>query len=287
MDTAAPDTKSLLIRRIPQGPLKGLVHAISAYEERGEAMHDGVEAASLVVPLIFVFEGSFDLALDRRPRADDRFHSFTAGLHPGHVRMDSRGDAECLQIDFTPIGARLFFETSPPELTSRMISLDDLADAGIRELGDRLADTLGWPERIRLAERYVIGRIAGAPRAVKPEILHACRMIADSRGDQRVANIARDLGWSRKRLVSAFRDDIGLSPKLFARIVRFGHATELAMSPNIGGWAEVAAACGYADQAHMTREFVEFSGAPPRRWQRDIGLRETGTFLQEPDFRAG
>ncbi|MAZ15130.1 MAG: AraC family transcriptional regulator [Ahrensia sp.] len=250
-------------------------------------MQDGVEAASLVVPLIFVFEGSFDLALARRPRADDRFHSFAAGLHPGHVRMDSRGDAECLQIDFTPIGARLFFEPSPPELASRMISLDDLADAGIRELGDRLADTLGWPERIRLAERYVIGRIAGAPRAVKPEILHACRMIADSRGDQRVANIARDLGWSRKRLVSAFRDDIGLSPKLFARIVRFGHASELAMSPNIGGWAEVAAACGYADQAHMTREFVEFSGAPPRRWQREIGLRETGTFLQEPDFRAG
>jgi len=287
MDTAAPETKHLLIRHVPGGPLKGLVHAISAYEERGEAMHDGVEAASLVVPLIFVFEGSFDLALDRRPRAGDRFHSFAAGLHPGHVRMDSRGDAKCLQIDFTPIGARLFFQASPPDLTSRMVPLDDLADRGIRELGDRLADAPGWHERIRLAEHYVINRIAAAARAVKPEILYACRMIAESRGDLRVAYIAGDLGWSRKRLVSAFRDEIGLSPKLFSRIVRFGHATELAMSPEIGGWAELATACGYADQAHMTREFVEFSGAPPRRWQREIGLRETGTFLQEPDFRAG
>lgn len=287
MDTVAPETKSLLIRRIPDGPLKRLVHCISAYEERGEAMHDSVEAASLVVPLIFVFEGSFDLALDRRPGTGDRFHSFTAGLHPGHVRMDSRGDAKCLQIDFTPIGARLFFQASPPEVTSRMVPLDDLADRGILELGDRLADTLGWHRRIRLAERYVIDRIAGATRAVKPEILHACRMIADSRGDLRIATIASDLGWSRKRLVSGFRDEIGLSPKLFARIVRFGHATKLAMSPEIGGWAELATACGYADQAHMTREFVEFSGAPPRRWQREIGPRGIGTFLQEPDFRAG
>lgn len=287
MDTAAAETKSLLIRRIPVGALKGLVHAISAYEERGEAMHDGVEAASLVVPLIFVFEGSFDIALDRRPGADDRFHSFTAGLHPGHVRMDSRGDAECLQIDFTPIGARLFFQTPPPDVTSRMVPLDDLADAGIRELGSRLADTLGWPERILLAERYVINRIAVSERDVKPEIIQAHRMIVETRGDLRVANIASHLGWSRKRLVTEFRDDIGLSPKLFSRIVRFGRATELAMSSEIGGWAELATACGYADQAHMTREFVEFSGAPPRRWQREIGLRETGTFLQEPNFPAG
>ena len=287
MDTAAPETKSLLIRRIPQGPLEGLVHAISAYEERGEAMHDGVEAASLVVPLIFVFEGSFDIALDRRPDADDRFHSFTAGLHPGHVRMDSRGDAKCLQIDFTPIGARLFFQAPPPDLTSRMVPLDDLADAGIRDLGNRLADTLGWPERIRLAERYVIGRIAGAERRIRPEIIQAHRMIAETRGVLRVANIASHLGWSRKRLVTEFRGEIGLSPKLFSRIVRFGRATELAMSPQIGGWAELAAACGYADQAHMSREFVEFSGAPPRRWQREIGLRETGTFLQERNFPAG
>lgn len=287
MDTVAPETESLLIRRIPGGPLNGLVHAISAYEERGKAMHDGVEAASLVVPIIFVFEGSFDLALDRRPGAGDRFRSFTAGLHPGHVRMDSRGDAKCLQIDFTPIGARLFFSDPLPDLTSRMVPLDELGDTGILELGNRLADTPGWPQRIRVAEHYVVNRIAEAARVVRPEVLHAYRKIAVARGDLRVTNIARDLGWSRKRLVSAFRDEIGMSPKLFARIVRFGHATERAMSPEIGGWAELAAACGYADQAHMTREFVEFSGAPPQRWQREIGLRETGTFLQEPDLRTG
>ena len=286
MENVATDPGKLLIRHLPDGPLTGLVSAISAYEERGEAMHDGVEAASLVVPLIFSFRGPFAIALDRRPSRDDRYFSFTAGLHPGHVRMDSRGDAECLQIDFTPLGARLFFAMPLLELTSRMIRLDDLGDVAVRELADRLAEAGGWHERIRLAERFVIARIAGSDRAIAPETLRAYREIAKRRGDLRMADIARDLGWSRKRLVTEFREQIGMAPKTFARVVRFGHATDLANRPGISGWAEIAAACGYADQAHMTREFVEFSGAPPRRWQREIGPRETGTFLQEPDFGA-
>lgn len=286
MDSAAPDTGKILIRHLPKGPLAGFVHAITAYEEGGAAMQDGVEAASLVVPLIFAFRGPFALALDRRPGADDTYFSFTAGLHPGHVRMDSRGDAQCLQIDFTPVGARLFFAMPLLELTSRMVRLADLGDTAVCELGDRLAGIPGWPERIRHAERFVAARIAGADRAIAPETLRAYGSIARSRGDLRIAAVARDLGWSRKRLVTEFRNEIGIAPKTFARIVRFGHATELACRPDIGGWAEVAAACGYADQAHMTREFVEFSGAPPRRWRQEIGPRETGTFLQEPDVAS-
>jgi AraC-like DNA-binding protein len=286
MDNTAADTGKRLIRHVPYGPLAGFVSAISAYEEGGEAMHDGVEAASLVVPLIFSFRGPFAIALDRRPGKDDRYFSFTAGLHPGHVRMDSRGDAECLQVDFTPLGARLFFAMPLLELTSRMIHLDDLGDVAVRELGDTLAEANGWHERIRLAEHFVIARIAGSDRAIAPETLHAYREIAKRRGDLRMADIAGDLGWSRKRLVTEFREQIGMAPKTFARVVRFGHATELATRRDIKGWAEIAAACGYADQSHMTRDFVEFSGAPPRRWQREIGPRETGTFLQEPDFGA-
>lgn len=276
-----PETDSLLIRHVPRGPLAAMVHSIAAFEERGSPMLDGVESASLVVPLIFAFAGPFDIALDRRPGRDDRYFSFAAGLHAGHVRMDSAGDAECLQIDFTPLGARLFFAMPLLELTSRMVHLDDLGDAGIGELGRRLADTEGWRDRIRLAEDFVTARIAGSQRAIGAETLYAYREIARSRGDLRMADIAGDLGWSRKRLVAEFRSEIGMTPKTFSRVVRFGHAMELASLAQAGGWADIAAACGYADQAHMTREFVEFSGAPPRRWQREIGPRETGTFLQE------
>ena len=45
--------------------------------------------------------------------------------------------------------------------------------------------------------------------------------------------------------------------------------------------SEAALECGFADQAHLTREFVEFSGAPPRRWLTDVGVRASGTNLQD------
>lgn len=265
----------------PSVRLSGLVSRISAYEENGTGMHDSVEAASLVVPLIFCFRGGFSIAFDRRPGAHDSWSSFTAGLHTGHVRMDSAGTAECLQIDFTPIGARLFFGIAMDALAGRMVSLDDLGDRQVRTLGERLAEMTDRQERIALAERFVIARIAQARAGISPELLHAFGRIHRAHGDVRVTDIARDLGWSRRRLVERFRDEIGLAPKSVARIVRFTHATEIATRSATADWADIAFACGYSDQAHLSREFVEFSGAPPRRWLRDIGVRASGTNLQD------
>jgi AraC-like DNA-binding protein len=58
---------------------------------------------------------------------------------------------------------------------------------------------------------------------------------------------------------------IGVTPKTLARIMRFNHAQAMARAG--GDWADIAAACGYADQAHLAREFVELSGSTPTAWK--------------------
>ena len=63
-----------------------------------------------------------------------------------------------------------------------------------------------------------------------------------------------------------FADEFGLSPKLAARVVRFDYARRmLQRTPALVSIAQVAAVCGYYDQAHMTRDFVELAGCPPGR----------------------
>lgn len=79
-------------------------------------------------------------------------------------------------------------------------------------------------------------------------------------GRIRVDSLANEVGWSRKRLWSRFRSQIGLTPKHAARLVRFDHAAHLLAA---GAAAQVAAASGYADRAHLHREVKAFTGATP------------------------
>lgn len=261
-DSAAP----FFLRRRPPGPLTGLVSRITGYQENGRRLAGSVEMASLVVPLIIGFGAPFAIALGRPPLAGDDYASFTAGLYPGHVRIDSAGDCACVQIDFTPLGAYRFFGLPMRELSSRMVTLDDLADNGIALLRRRLEDSKDWNERLDLAESFVTQRLRRGP-AFSPAVVSAYREMAFCHGNIRIAAVANRLDWSRKHLSQRFQDEIGLPPKQVARILRFNRLLDLARRAATPDWAGLAAECGYADQAHLTREFSEFAGTSPARWQ--------------------
>lgn len=76
--------------------------------------------------------------------------------------------------------------------------------------------------------------------------------------------MAERSGWSRRRLTTVFTAEYGMGPKQAARLFRFDHARRRLEAG--GAIADVAAACGYADQAHLTREFRDFTGHPPREF---------------------
>jgi methylphosphotriester-DNA--protein-cysteine methyltransferase len=82
-----------------------------------------------------------------------------------------------------------------------------------------------------------------------------------SRGQVRVEELATETGWSRKRLWSRFRSQIGLTPKRAARLVRFDHAAHRLAAGHSP--ALVAADSGYADQSHLHHDVVAFAGMTP------------------------
>jgi AraC-like DNA-binding protein len=88
-------------------------------------------------------------------------------------------------------------------------------------------------------------------------------LLRHSAGDVRVSDLAAKIGWSRKHLAIRFREEFGLSPKRFARLLRFDRAVQLARASVSPDWAEIAARTGYADQAHFAREFRSFAGLTP------------------------
>lgn len=253
-----------LLRRIPRPELAGVVLDITGYKENGQALSGQVEMASLVVPLVMSFRGPFRIALGRAP--SDSYGSFTAGLFAGPVIIDSFGTAECVQINFTPLGAHRVFGLPMRELANRMVTLDDFGDREIGILRQRLEEEQDWDARLELAEDFVTRRLLRAEQA-DPAVRWAFDRIVDAKGNLRIERLAGSLDWSRKHLSDRFQTAFGLSPKAVARMVRFQSALNTARRERAADWAEIAAACGYADQAHLTREFVEFAGTTPQRWR--------------------
>jgi AraC-like DNA-binding protein len=100
-----------------------------------------------------------------------------------------------------------------------------------------------------------------------PAVAWAYGRILETGGTMPIGLIAARLGWSRKHLVSRFREEVGLGPKTVARIARFGRAQAMAARGGETGWADIAAACGYADQAHLIREFTALAGSTPSAWR--------------------
>jgi AraC-like DNA-binding protein len=252
-------------RRPVTAALAGFVTDIMGYGERGQRLAGEVEMASLIAPLIISFGDPFLIALGRSPASNDRWSSFAAGLYAGPVMMDSTGSAACVQVNFTPQGAHRFFGMPMDELADRMVTLDDLGDRDLLRLKERLGAERDWSRRLDITEQFLIARFAQAPAADAAVDVAYARMLA-SRGRARVSGIARELGWSRKHLNDRFHREFGLAPKSVARMVRFQNVLTHARRSRSAAWADIAAACGYADQAHLAREFLAFAGMSPSRW---------------------
>ena len=197
------------------------------YQENGWRLTEAVEMAALVVPLVISFGAPFSIALGRKPSAGDDHSSFAAGLYAGHVVMNSGGDCACVQVDFTPLGAYRFFGLPMRELSGSMVSLDDLADNEIAELRHKLEDTEDWNARLDLAETFALDRLRRGPELSRA-VVSAYRELAFCHGNVRIETIAARLDWSRKHLSQRFQDEIGLSPKSLARMLRFNRALDLA-----------------------------------------------------------
>ncbi|RWN11342.1 MAG: AraC family transcriptional regulator [Mesorhizobium sp.] len=248
-------------RRLPDPRLQGIVSDICGYREMTPGHMRNVEYASLTVPLVISFAEPFAIGLGKAPGDNDRFASFAAGLFAGPVVIESFGGACCVQVNFTPLGARRFFRLPMSELADSMVVLDDVLGAQGLALREKLGNAPDWTTRFDMAEAFVTARLENAAETPL-EIAWAYDRIIASGGRTRIGSIAERLGWSRKHLAGSFSNAIGIGPKTLSRIVRFNRALGLSRQPT-ADWADIAADCGYADQAHLVREFRDLAGERP------------------------
>jgi len=201
---------------------------------------------------------------------------FAVGMMSSSILVPSARPVRTLAVRFKPGMAGSFLAAPLQALTDQRADIDLLWG---RSDADRLADAL-WtndaPERARLAviERELLRRLraggvdAAGATAGGLALVQRALVTLEGGGDVRVEHVAAGLGVSRQHLAAQFRQHVGLSPKLFARICRFRQATaaikaERGAAPD---WAQLALDCGYFDQSHLIHDYQEFAGSAPERF---------------------
>ena len=186
--------------------------------------------------------------------------SFVAGLHDRAVTTEHPGDQLGIQVDLTPLGARMLLGLPMGELARQVVDLDAVLPA---DLVDRLAARESWADRFDLLDAFLLGRLrrAAPPR---PDVAFAWSRLVQTHGALAVSQLCAELGCSRRHLAARFGAEVGLAPKAFARVLRFQRVLDLLeREGGAGRFADIAAAGGYYDQPHLNRDFRAMAGCTP------------------------
>ena len=196
------------------------------------------------------------------------FDGVLAGLATGPTLIHHDGHQHGLQLGLTPSGARAVLGMPAAKLADSSVELEDVVGRLARSLREELEGYATWAERFAAVERVVCGLMSRheSGRDAVPEVSEAWRLIRRSGGRTPVAGVASGVGWSTRHLEHRFRSEFGITPKAAVRITRFERSVEAVRDPR-RRLADVAAECGYADQAHLAREWRDLAGLPPSRWR--------------------
>jgi AraC-like DNA-binding protein len=245
------------------------------YDEETSTFTRRLEVPGSRAPLIF----NFGPPIAVRTTVEDGDwrlldEGFIGGLHDTYALVETGGRQSGAEVYLTPVGAGLVSGIPMRHLRGQALTLEECFGAVGGLVREQLLEAAGWEERFAIIDAFLLARVA-ASEPPPPSLVWALSRLHATRGALDIGSLTEALGCSRRYLIGLFNDHVGLPPKLYARILRFGHALELAGAGSGIGWAEVAQRCGYYDQAHMVRDFQQFTGHSPTAYQR-LKLPDSG-----------
>jgi AraC-like DNA-binding protein len=260
----------------PAAALRPYVAHYAGWRQRGvpAVTHRGLPSPYLTLVLTLDDPLVVYAHPDRR-QAPGSYDALVGGLHLAPALIAHGGRQSGVQVAVHPLGCRALFGLPAGELAGLDLELADLlGDLGVERLRARLLAARIWPARFAALDASLLALARRRHAEVHPDVSHAFRRLLATGGRVPVRQLAGETGWSARHLTDRFRLETGLRLKEAARVVRFDRARRrlTAGTP----LAAVAADTGFADQAHLTREFRALAGCTPSRW-----LADEFTFVQD------
>ena len=190
-----------------------------------------------------------------------------AGPYSRSFHIDPSESTEVIGILFRPGAARMFFPVAAHELHNTDIALSELHPGEADRLLNDVCSATGEHVQFQVVERYLNRKLTNAA-PIHPAVRYAVEQLSREGAVGSIRRIQLDTGLSHTRFIQLFRENVGLTPKLFCRVRRFHTLLDRVGKGMPVNWAELAVDCGYFDQAHLIRDFRAFAGITPLEYSR-------------------
>lgn len=257
----------MLLTHRPAGPLAAIVHTIwfSAHEgsphPRERMLPTG--CVDIVVPLlqrdVLRYEREDDTDVRRLPGA------VVQGPHDRFCVRGTEGPSRAVGVHFRAGGAAALFGGALPALCNRTELLEDLWGRSVRRLHGELLQAPTPAATLQVMERHLLRRLRDAS-PVDAGVAAALDAFAREPSRSLVEPVQRASGCTPAQFIRRFQQTVGLTPKRYARVLRFDALLSTLVRTSERDWAQIAPAAGYFDQSHLIREFRRIAGVTPAAW---------------------
>lgn len=258
--------------QIPALPLSNFVESFWLYEDCAPPL--GLERILPTGSLSLVINLREDSIRNYDRRDPSRFESLggslMVGAHSEYMVIDTACQAAVMGISFKPGGAFPFLKMPASELRDLHVPLDTLWQADGANLRTHLLEAATPDAKFRVLEQCLLAQ-AGPRLERNPVVEYALGEMQGATQMRTILDVTRMTGLSPKRFLAIFREQVGLTPKLYCRIRRFQAVLQLIRTGKRVEWTDVALSCGYFDQAHFVHDFRAFSGITPTAYAAHTG----------------
>jgi AraC-like DNA-binding protein len=273
-ETGEGPSRWLAIMLRPRPPLDEIVECLWYVE--------GSEACSARLPpiggteLVINLGAPYELAGAGHPHSSRLFKgAWVEGLRDGWLESRARGCTALMGARFRAAGAYRIMGPAIRELGNRLVEADEILGRDLPRLRQRLGNERDTGGRFDTLESYLAARVDRGYEIDRRAAWAAGQLGRGENGSQ-IRRLGAEMSISRQRFVELFHRHVGLTPKRFARIVRFGGVIRSLAGAIEPDWPVVALEHGFYDQSHLVGEFQRMAGCSPTQFlKRRDGLSQS------------
>ncbi len=203
--------------------------------------------------------------------------AWISGMHKNFISISAHQDSEMLVVQFKSAGAYPFFHIPLQNISEKVVSAEEFLGSEVIHLRKNIIEARDHYAKMTLVVDWLVNRF-DEQQAPSEDLLCFIDMLQQE-PVSKFNEIIKSYPYTQKQLIHHFKKYVGITPKIYQRILRFNEILKIIQNKEKISWADAAYSCDYADQSHFIKEFFLFSGFNPQDFIKGESNRGKSNFF--------